>query len=511
VVGVRAGAFLLAIIGAGCGYRPTPEAAQLYREGVEELQEGSDFEASQTLERAVAADPKFAIARGRLAEAYFELDLSAKGHAPAAQSDDLIDRGRAYERDDKLDEALTSYQMATRREPKNPAAWMRLAIVYGRQLQQERAGQAFQHAEQLSAHGVPYQRALVAIRIGDFDEARKLLANTREVPGLLELSVADYRAGDVDSTQAHAAKALDTARAGGIEYLAAPGLVDLGNAYLAKGDDDAAGKAFAQSLEYAQRFHMNRTQSRAQLALGDLAMRAGDLERAIGLFQGAGSPSSVARAQRQKGDYAAALATLGASSPRDSADILLLQGRLPEALAEYRAAHDSLDAAELYWRLGRYHEAERAIGDAGPSPDRMIALLGDRTRAEIALSQRDFPKARELARSLLRRRNLGIDLTVEARLILGTPEDLKYATHLAEQSDSPLLLAETRLASGDARRAQEWFAKAGNLEGEWRSWQALGQPDKAQEKLAALHKQWGDDDYRSYLARPDIAELLRRH
>src|SRR5580704_18111559 len=90
-----AGVFLLAALGPGCGYRPTPEAAGLYSQGVAALQEGADYRASQALERAVAADPKFAMARGRLAEAYFELDLSAK--APQyRETVDYVDRGRAY-------------------------------------------------------------------------------------------------------------------------------------------------------------------------------------------------------------------------------------------------------------------------------------------------------------------------------------------------------------------------------------------------------------------------------
>ncbi len=553
-MGVREVVLLLAAAGIGCGYRATPEALRLYRQGVTELHEGLYYEASQSLEKAAASDPRFAMAQARLTEAYFELDLSARAREELArvvppdealqltlagkfadaaakyrEMDDYIDLGRAYERDDKLSAALEAYRLATRRQPQNAAAWLRLGTVYARQLQQDRALEAFQRAEQLGARGVAYQRGLLAARLGNFEEARTLLAQTQEIPALLELSATDYRSGDVAESEAHAAKAIEIAHASGIEYLAAPGLLDLGAAYLTQGDDDAAAKAFVQSLEYAQRFHMERTQSRALLALGKLALRSGDLDRAIRraqdsleLFQGGDAQALLARAQRQKGDYAEALRTLGASAPRDSGDILMMQGRWPEALAAYRAAHDSLDLAEVYWRLGRYQEALRAIADAGPSPDRAVATLGDRTRAGMALSQRDFAKAMELARSLSHQRNLSIDLTVEAKRILGTAQiatgahaaglgDLKYAAHLAEQSDSPLLLAETRLAYGDARAAQAWFAQADNLEGEWRSWQSMGNLDKARAALAALEKRWGDEDYKTYLARPDIAELLRRH
>ena len=105
----------------------------------------------------------------------------------------------------------------------------------------------------------------------------------------------------------------------------------------------------------------------------------------------------LARAQRQKGDYAAALGSFdgqlrlsnqmgdpsqAALAQQGRGSVLQAQGRLPEALATFRqayeAAHkmgdplnsafDMLDTADVYWRLGRYEEARQALERVGPVP-----------------------------------------------------------------------------------------------------------------------------------------------
>ena len=171
-----------------------------------------------------------------------------------------VDLGRAYEKSEKTGEAVDAYREATRRQSQNPAAWLRLAILYGRQLQQERASQAFQQAEQLyrslsNLEGVVevlYQRAVLANRMGNFGDARTLLGQAMElsksidsvsqqIQAQLQLSAAEYRGGtDYAQAQSDAAKAIEMARANGLENLTTRGLIDLGNACFLKGDADEA-------------------------------------------------------------------------------------------------------------------------------------------------------------------------------------------------------------------------------------------------------------------------------
>jgi tetratricopeptide (TPR) repeat protein len=653
--------FLLAAIGAGWWllsggtYQAPPEALRWYRDGVAALRDGTYYKASKALEQAANRDPRFTMAHARLAEAYLELDLTDKAReemlravppganprlsraersylqalqltltgkfadaadiyreilarAPAEEkANAYLDLGRAYEKNEKTKEATEAYRQATRRQSQNPAAWLRLAILYGRQLQQDRASQAFQQAEQLyhnlsNLEGVvevQYQRAVLANRMGNFGEARTLLGQALELSAhigsvsqqievLQQLAGAEYRTSDFAQAQSDASKAIEMARANGLESLTTRGLVDLGNAYFLKGDADEARKAYTQSLEYARRFHSERNEARALFSLGSLAMRYGDVDEAIRDVQqalvwyqrggyrkeAANALVLLARAQRQKGDFAAALQsfdrqlqlgnqlgdpTLVALAEQGSGTVLLAQGRLPEALAAYHeayeAAHktgdqlnseyDLLDSAEVYWRLGRYQEARESLALAGPSPSRAVAALDDLTRAEMALSQRDFRGAMDSSRRVLDQQNLGIDVTVAAKGTQGAAQiatgaraaglaTLAEAAQLAGKSGSAPLIADTRLAyaealltAGEAQRArdtalaaQQWFSGAGNQEAEWRCWlvaaaaeNSLGHAGKSQENaqkavqlLASLQQKWDPDNCKTYLGRPDVQD-----
>jgi hypothetical protein len=98
-------------------------------------------------------------------------------------------------------------------------------------------------------------------------------------------------------------------------------------------------------------------------------------------------------------------------------------------------------------------------------------------------------------------------------------------------STALLASAEVRIGGGDARRAladaqaaQKLFAAAAQLESEWRAWlvaarsmQLEGDSSiaydyavRAETGRAALQTRWGEDNYRSYVRRPDIQVRLRQ-
>lgn len=511
-------------------YQAAPEALRWYRQGVEALRDGTYYKASKAFEEAVNRNREFSMAHARLAEAYLELDLTDKAReemlravppgtspllsraersymralqltltgdfaaaagiyrdllarAPSAgKADAYLDLGRAYERNERIKEATDAYREATRQQPENPAAWLRLAILAGRQSQQDIASQSFQRAEQLyrslsNLEGVTevlYQRAVLANRMGNFSEARTLLGQalelsanigsvSQEIEARLQLSGAEYRTSDFAQAQSDAAQAIEMARANGLENLTARGLIDLGNAYFLKGDAEEARKAYSLSLEYARRYRSEHNQARALFSLGNLAMRSGEVDQAIedveqalvwyqrGGYQKETANSLVllARAQRQKGDFTGALRSfeqqlqlgkktddhaLAALAQQGRGTVLESQGRLPEALDAFRqayeaarktgdqldSAYDLLNCASVYWGLGRFQEAHRSLDDTVPSLSRGITELGDLLRASMALSQRDFPGALKFGQRVLDQPNLSIDMTVAAKRTLGT-------------------------------------------------------------------------------------------
>ncbi len=510
-------------------YQAAPEALRWYDVGLTALRDGTYYRASTALEKAVSYDAKFTMAHARLAEAWLELDFTDKaqeemlravppGSSPRlthaeqsylqalqltltgdfaaamekyrdivsrtpnpAKADAYLDLGRAYEKNEKIREALDSYLEAARRQSQHPAAWLRLAILYGRQMDQAKAADAFAKAEQIyrglsNLEGVSevlYQRAVLANRLGKSNDARASLEQALElsrhigslpqqIVALLQVSATDCRANDFPQAQADATRAIDLARANGLESLTARGLVDLGNAYFLKGDAEEARKYFTQSLEYARRYNSQRNEARALFSLGSLEMHYGDpgaglrnVEQALAFYQRGGYQKEtaqalilVARAQRQKGDYAAALQSFDrqleigrkrgdftqiALAQQGSGIVLQLEGRLPEALARFReaceadrksgdqvsTAYDLLSLSEATWRLGRYAEARQLLEKGSFGASRAVLAVADQTRAAMALSQRQFSVAIEISGRLLSQTGLSADAVAAAKAILG--------------------------------------------------------------------------------------------
>jgi len=479
---------------SGGSYRPSPDAERWYREGVAALRDGTYYKASQALERAARIDDHFAMAHAHLAESWLELDYTDKAkdemlravppagrsrparaeqwyldalhftmtgnYAQAiekyreiawsapddAKADAYVDLGRAWERNEKLPEAIAAYQEAIRRQRQNPAAWLRLGILYGRQADQPKAAEALGEAEQLyrglsnleGATEVLYQRGVLANRVGKVTEARTALAQALEMSGhtgsrsaeilaLLQLSNLEFHAGNFRQSQADASQAIDLARANGLENLTTRGLIDLGNAYFQQGLNSQARKYFEQGLAAARRYHSVRSEARALLSLGSLEIQTGELDDGLGnvqqgydWYQRGGYQKETAqalllmsRAQRQKGDYPSALHSFeeelawaqkngdqrqAVQARQGIASVLELEGRWPEALAQCRQAYDAanqssdrsdaayslLDASEVLWRLGRWDEARQALDRAVAGAPRALLLRADGIRAAMA-------------------------------------------------------------------------------------------------------------------------------
>jgi serine/threonine protein kinase/Tfp pilus assembly protein PilF len=479
------GTFILAVLGLGLvvwllyewrkpgPYKPTPVALDLYNKGTDALRNGAFLQASKAFEQAIANDSKFPLAQARVAEAYSELDYADKAQdamlrvqalvpdlSALAPNDALylgainatvrrdfpaaikayqelvklapdepqvyVDLGRAHEKNDELTKAIESYVEATNRAPQYATAFLRVAILYGRQGDQSSAIAAFAKADQLyQADGnfegqaeVSYQRGFLFNQLGQISEARQHLQRAldiarttnndyQQVKTLLKLGDVEVDAGAVEVGRQHMRSAFELAQAKGIENYTKRALVDLGNSFLASGTYDEAERYFKESLELSQRQNDARNAARAWLSLSSLADRkskADDVvryvEQALPFYQQGSYRREtmqalhlLARAKVQQGDYTVARKsfeealqlsqrlgddTTALLSHQDIGLLLIRQGRYHEALghteetskianklgARKFVALSRVDRANALWRLGRYDEARAALGEA---------------------------------------------------------------------------------------------------------------------------------------------------
>jgi len=454
-------------------YVPPPVALDWYNKGMEAMRNGAFLQATLALNQSIRADDKFALAHARLAEAWTELDYADEAKNEMLRVAELVpdrsrlpqvdalyleaihaavtrdfpnsvraygeilrlspnephvyfDLGRAYERNDDTKKAIESYIEATSRSPQLAAAFLRVGVIYGRQLDLASASANFQQAETLyqalgSVEGqaeVFYERGFLLNKVGKVSEAREqlqralALAQTarnhyQEVKTLLKLGDVAIDAGESAKAQQYMQQAIDLARANGIDNLTKRGLVDLGNVFLVAGNYTEAKKYYEQSLELAQKQKDSRNAARALLSLGSLAEREGNpddavryVEQALPFYRQGGYRKEMsqafallARAKVQKGEYEAALQAyneqlklaqqLGDQSQtetvlRDLGYVFLTLARYPEALTHTDESYSISKSlgnqkdiglslvmrANVLWRLGRYDEAQTSLAQA---------------------------------------------------------------------------------------------------------------------------------------------------
>ena len=472
VVVILAGWFLVRLLRPG-PYKPTAEAAMWYEKGTDALRNGAFLQATKALDQAVAKDPKFALAHARLAEAWNELDYADKAkdemlrvqslvpnRSQLARTDALfleainatltrdykvaihayaelaqlspndpqvyLDLGRAYEKNDQLNDAVKSYVEATTRAPQYATAFLRVGILYARELDQASASASFDKAETIyQADGnfegqaeVSFQRGYLFDQLSKLREAHDHLQRALElarttsndylyVKTLLKLGDIELETGNIEGARKYGSEAVERAQAKGIDNLTKRGLIDIGYTYFVAGDYPEAEKHFRQSLDLAQKQNDERNTARAWLSLASLAERRGAadevmnyLNQALPFYQKGGYRKEtlqafalLARAKVHKGEYEAALEgyqqqlklsqELGDSAQMllahdDIGRLFIRQGRYPEAIEHLdesfkiaksvgnpkNIALSATDLANAFWRLGRYDNAQAALHEA---------------------------------------------------------------------------------------------------------------------------------------------------
>ncbi|HEY0406865.1 MAG TPA: tetratricopeptide repeat protein [Pyrinomonadaceae bacterium] len=449
-----------------------------------------------------------------------------------------------------------------------------------------------------------YERGQLSISTGKLADAAAQLQRAYElasasgnesqkINAMLQLSRLAYIQGAPDKAQQYATDAISFAQQRGQDDLLARGLNGLGYALFVSGKYAEAEKNYNQAREFAR---LTKSQLREAEVLLNFAilyiqqLRTDEglayAREALAFFQQGGYRTNVGvcltiigRANRRKGDYEAALSAFQqnlamaeqsgyqpqiAFANGEFGMVFTEQERYTDALNRYDISYsinkslndrlglmyNELNRGNLQWRLGQYTEARASLQQAyersnqpGATYQPVLAEVHLRW-AQIALSERDFPKARaESEQAMTLADKQYEEVFVQAKLTRGLARtfsgaardgrvDCEEAVEMAKHGDDSALLsqamlalAEAQLEAGDARSAlstaltaQDRFAGAAQQESEWRAWLVAArayrrQGDetaardalaRANEALSQLQQRWGAEAFMSYLTRPDI-------
>jgi tetratricopeptide (TPR) repeat protein len=489
--------------------------------------------------------------------------LEAAG--PAGRPTIWLDLGRACERAADSTCALEAYQQSTKLDKQLAAGWLRLALIHQRARRYDEATAAFDRAERLfqaasnpeGVTEVQYGRGMMLVGRGQPEAAKNVLTDAlkssqsapniqQQVKILLQLATASIGTADSATIVKLAGEAVQLARDNGVEILAARALLTLGTGWLIK-DMNEAEKYYREAFEIAQRNKSPFVEARAHLALasvydakGLLARSVTETQAASEFFRRAGYKRETVQAtvllgryQRKLGDLDGAARTfqsmLDASAAGGPGDepALLHEGLGQVYLVQerYRAAHDSftrsyeasmavsdalgaghslLNQAACLWRMGDYDMAHRRLSEAESLAQTkgfkvLLSNIADE-RSAMAVSEGSAAARQE---TLAACRGKKLDT-------VGTAGVWEYADSLFRCAETALRANEVSLATKWARKALEIYQRASCLDSEWRLFVLLGLAGeatavgRARAALGLLERQWSPEDYRRYLARPDI-------
>lgn len=487
-------------------YKPAPLAKTWYDKGVEALRNGAPLQASRAFEQAIAADPDFALAHARLAEAWYEMDYSDKAkdallkivsnrsqletsdrlrvdainftvgreHSSAIkayqelvslapnEAPPYVDLGRAYEKNEDLNLAIESHKQAQERDPQYATAFLRAGILYARQLDQAHAASSFDRADTIfqalgSFEGqaeVSFQRGFLFNQTGKLDEARQHLTRALElakttnneylqVKTLQKLGDVEMEANNYAKARELQLEALAFAREKGIDNLVRRGLVDIGNTYLVETNFAEAEKYYRQSLAMCVQQKDARNTARARLALASVADRQAHTDEIIQLLE-------QVLPFYQQGGYR-----------KELLQALALYGRAKVQKGDNEAASEAFEK-EL-------KQAEQ-LGDPGQT------ALAIQDLGQVAARQGNYPQALiraeqhyQIARSLGAPKFIGLALVDRANVLarMGRYDEaeaaLKEASTVAEAENAARnLSASYRLARARIALTEQRFDDAIN-------------------------------------------------
>jgi tetratricopeptide (TPR) repeat protein/predicted Ser/Thr protein kinase len=304
-------------------YKPPAAAQAWYEKGTSALRAGAYYQASKAFEEAIKADPRYALAHARLAEAWVELDYADRARTELLQANQLVadrkvlspadslyfdaisavatpdfpraidlykqivaqdsspaaylDLARAYERNDQTDEAIKSCLEATNRDRDYGTAFLRLGILYQRKQDPKSAGAAYEKADTLfQAQGNIEGRIELLLRRGSL---------MREL-------------GKLADAKTFLQQSFDLAGANNSELPRINALIQMGRVAYAEGATGQAENYAKQAIDFAEQHGLETPMVRSLISLGNTFLAKGDFEQADKNFD-----LALRMAERNKSPY----------------------------------------------------------------------------------------------------------------------------------------------------------------------------------------------------------------
>jgi eukaryotic-like serine/threonine-protein kinase len=442
-------------------YQPTsksPEALRTYNQGVQLLREGKNLEAVKSLETAVKADPQFALAFSRLAEADSALgydndaeQASRKGvelsqqlplaekylieatHARvikdakkaieayenlAKTSPDNLDvqfaLASVYEDGGDLEKARAHFATVLKTDPNNAVALLamgRIAIKNGdAQAALDPLNRALSLAVQVDNQE---QKALTLLAMGiayrvlnkpeealrDYQQSleidRKLGQKRGVAANLNEIAQVQSTLGKLDAALASYKEALEIRRQIGAKKESGDILIDIGALYESRGQYDAALDAYKQSLQIQRDAGDETYQALCLNNIGNVYLSRGDNDNALTYLQ-------QALQLREKLNVPADIADTLHNVGEAYANV----GQYEQAMSNYmraidleRKAGDNVGAAVLSHAMAVVFEAQGRYGAALNAAQDAIKPLRDTGDKSPRMAQFLADQAGALARA----------------------------------------------------------------------------------------------------------------
>jgi len=400
----------------------------------------------------------------------------------------------------------------------------------------------------LSTQGSVGESADYAAQAVKFAQDRHL--ENLATSGLIELGNSYSSRGDYPNAEKYYLQAIELAQANKGRRREAQARLNLGGLYITQLQTDRGLELVQQALTFFQQGNYSRDVSRCLTQIARAKRRQGAYDAAI---EALNQKLQIAQQGGQE-QIADCQVEIGA--------VLFDQEKYPQALERYdqaRGVYEAIDnhiklrfnetnRANLLWRLGRTDEAKHLLSELNSAESendfKQIAPVLKLIAAELSLSERQLAEAiskgnEALASAGANFRDSAIEATImiavakaqsgAAKTVISSSADaVRMATEMGDNSlltKALLAQAEVAMQNGDAQSAlslatQTWqrFAPGSQLESQWRAALMAAQASaklgdntkrdqflaQARNALAQLQQLWGDENFKHYLARPDV-------
>ncbi len=351
-----------------------PEAVRLYSEGLAKLRIVDAIAARDLLQKAVAADPNYALGHSALADAWQAMGYDQKARAESKKARDLSSglsheeqlwiEGRDWELNRKWDKAVEIYHTLFQFFPDNIEYGLRLASAQkqGRTVDEALATLAtlrrlpapdrddpridLQQADVFDVKGAYKEQQAAAEAAAN--RARDLGANLLLARALNQKARALEKQGKLEDAIRSAQEASNIADSSGARTEVAKALTIIGIVHFDQGNFTDAAKSYDAALNIEQETGDNRAIATTLNNLANALGEQGDLAGSIKML------NEALATFREVGDKHSAAAVLGSIAARTLQQGDLKQGKkmLEEGLAASREIGDQERTGTALYNLG---------------------------------------------------------------------------------------------------------------------------------------------------------------